>query len=191
MAGLESVIGTYLAGSPRHARARARQVLEHVAAFDVDPFTPGAELVSPAMVVVLKAVLRPDPVAPPAIDAQDPPGHLPQLLLASMVAGLKNWEQGMMADGARAFEAVVAMRMPAGKSDFDGYRELARKHLDDFKLLQDPCFNRLPADREGCDAALRTLTQLETRLATRGRARFNVQAWRHDIERHARLLDAR
>jgi len=189
MAGLESVICTYSAGRPRHARARVRQVLDHVAVFEEDPFAPGAQSISPGIVDVLKAVLRPEPVALPAIiDARAPVGHLPQLLLASMTAALKNWEQGMLNQAVRGFEAVVAWRPASGSPDLEIYRDLAQRHLEDFKLLQHPCFTSLPADRAGCDAALKTLAELEGRLATSGRARFNLLAWRHDIERHARLL---
>lgn len=189
MAGLESVICTYFAGMPRHARARARQVLDHVVVFEEDPFAPGAQSISPEIVVVLKAVLRPDPVAlPVVIDARAPAGHLPQLLLVSMTAALKNWEQGLLTQAVRGFEAVVAWRPAAGSSDLEIYRDLAQRHLDDFQILQHPCFTSLPADRAGCDAALRTLAELEGRLATSGRARFNLLAWRHDLERHARLL---
>jgi hypothetical protein len=107
-----------------------------------------------------------------------------------MLAGLKNWEQGMPDQAAACFTAVVAIKLPPDDRWAGIYQKLAADYLSDYQILCGPLFTHQPADKAGCETAIRELEAALASLKTRGRARFNVRAWQLDLVRQASLTDA-
>jgi hypothetical protein len=181
-AGVEALAAVLLDGNSGLARTHARAIEKHLRQ---------ASLANPQIRKRLLPVIAAVPELPP-IDAASPdsaPAGAPEVL-ALMLAGLKNWEQGLLSRATPCFEAVLKTSIPAQDSWSAIYQQLAADYLADFKILRAPAFDTYPTDLSDCDAAIAELNQLLTRIKTRGRARFNIRAWQLDIAKHSRLLES-
>ena len=105
-----------------------------------------------------------------------------------MLAGLKNWEQGMLDQAAVCFTTLVSAKLSQDDQWVAIYQSLAKDYLDDHKRLSGPLFTQVPADKAGCEAAIAELDMVLVSLKTRGRAKFNVRAWQLDLARRAKLM---
>lgn len=112
-------------------------------------------------------------------------------LIGWMLAGLKNWEQGMPAEAAPFFRAIAEAELPEQTHWAAIYQQSARDYLHDLDLLSRPVFSTIPNAVSEADAAITELDGILAGLRTQGRARFNVRAWQYDLARHRkRLADA-
>ena len=78
-------------------------------------------------------------------------------VIAWLLAGLKNWEQGMLAEAGKCFSAVADAKISPDEQWLAIYQNFARDYLADQKLLSAPVFEKLPADAAACDAAVAEL----------------------------------
>jgi len=181
-AGVEAVLAAFLDGRASDARKQASETADHVRALPQDAPGIGAELIG---TLDLLGQLPPLPVPSP-----DSAAGGASRVIAAMLAGLKNWEQGMPDQAAACFTAVVAAKLPPDDQWAVIYQELAADYLSDYQILSGPLFAHQPADKVGCETAIRELEAALASLKTRGRARFNVRAWQLDLVRQAKLADA-
>ncbi|MEO0017598.1 MAG: hypothetical protein RLZZ522_881 [Verrucomicrobiota bacterium] len=117
-------------------------------------------------------------------------GNSAARIIGWMLAGLKDWEQGQPAAAAAFFRAVVAAKPGAEDAWVGVYQKLAGDYLSDFAALAAPEFAAVPKDQAACEKSLHELDGILPTLKTRGRARFNVQAWKLDLEKRSRALAA-
>lgn len=103
-----------------------------------------------------------------------------------LLAGLKNWEQGALTEAVAFFNAVSTLKLAPQDSWVTVYQKIAADYLADFKILSSPVFEQPPADQAARDQAIAELDVILTKLKTRSRARFNVNAWKLDLQRQAR-----
>jgi len=179
-AGVEAVLAAFLDGRPTDARRQARELVEHVRGLPKDSVRIGEGLTS-----MLDKLGGFNPLSPPRSDSADGGASL---VISSMLAGLKNWEQGQLDRAADCFKSVIATKLPSDASWASIYQKRAADYLDDHAALGSAVFSRLPSDETACEAAVEELNAVLATLKTRGRARFNVRAWQLDITRHAKLL---
>ena len=166
--------GTFRRGPRGGRRGRQASFLRHRAGFH-DP----NELLLP--------VLQEFPQLAPFPSTDDTlRGSSPARLMRWMLAGLKNWEQGRLAAAAPFFQAVAAAKTAPQDEWVKIYQPLATNYLADFKTLSAPVFAAAPADRDACERATHQLAAMLPVLKTRGRARFNVTAWKQDLAKLAR-----
>ncbi|MEI6178711.1 MAG: hypothetical protein WCS43_17600, partial [Verrucomicrobiota bacterium] len=111
-------------------------------------------------------------------------------VIAWMLAGLKNWEQGMANEAKVCFSAVASAKISADDSWLGIYQNLARDYLSDGELLSGAVFDKLPDNVAECEAAVATLEKVIGSLKTQGRAKYNVRAWQLDLAKHAKLLSS-
>ena len=176
-AGVEAVAAAFLAEKPTEAGDIARETAAHARA---------AASIDGGLIERLEQ-LRGLAAIPP----QDLPAATSAAQVMSwMLAGLKNWEQGMLVAAASYFSAVANAKLPADDHWVEVYQNLAKNYLSDHHLLSGSAFQELPGDVQGCETAIAELDVLLITLKTRGRARFNVRAWQLDLKRHATLLAA-
>lgn len=181
-AGVEAVLAAFLDGRAPDARKQASATVDHVRALPQEAPGIGAELIG---TLDLLGQLPPLPVPSP-----DSAAGGASRVIAAMLAGLKNWEQGMPDQAAACFTAVVAAKLPPDDQWAVIYQELAADYLSDYQILCGPLFTHQPADKVGCETAIRELEAALASLKTCGRARFNVRAWQLDLVRQAKLADA-
>jgi eukaryotic-like serine/threonine-protein kinase len=175
-AGLEAVAAAFLDGNTPEAIQIAKASAKHAAAVEE------AHRIDAELIDVLNRLPR---LAP--LSAATPGTHL----MASMISGLKNWEQGLIDSATEHFSAVVSSGIRPEDDWMKIYQILAADYLADAEALSSDVFSGFPASPEGCEAAITELDGLQSRLKTRGRARFNVRAWQLDLKRHAKVLEAR
>lgn len=179
-AGVEAVVAHYLDGTASEAKNQARETAAHAKTVHKD---------APRIGEVLTNVL--DEIGHlPAIPAKklDRSGSDASHVVAWMLAGLKNWEQGMREEASPYFSDVASAKISADQQWLTIYQKFAKDYLADLESLSGTVFTKLPADPAGCEAAVNELDEILGTLKTKGRARFNVRAWQLDLTRHAKLL---
>lgn len=180
-AGVEAVLAAFLDGRVADARKQATATLDHIRALPEDANRFGAELI--------ETLGKLDSLQPLAAPKPDSAGGGASRVLAAVLAGLKDWEQGMIDPAAACFTVALAVKLPPDDQWAAVYQKLAADYLADHQALSGSLFARLPATKADCDVAIHELDSLLPTLKTRGRARFNVRAWQLDLARHAKLLD--
>jgi hypothetical protein len=105
-----------------------------------------------------------------------------------MLAGLKNWDQGLLDEAAACFNAVAAVQLPPDDGWAALYQKMAADFLHDYHVLSGELFTVEPADRAGCEKTITQLDEAMASLKTRGRSRFNVRAWQLDLKRRVILF---
>jgi eukaryotic-like serine/threonine-protein kinase len=181
-AGVEAVVARYLAGNSAEARKEAKAAADHISSLE-----QGAPRVGEALEKMLEKLGQ-----LPAIPAKDIKASEAGAahVIAWMLAGLKNWEQGML-DEAGVFFSAAASAKTAGDEQWLGiYQKFARDYLADKESLSAAVFTGLPSSVAACETAVAELDGILSSLKTRGRAKYNVRAWQLDLARHAKLLAA-
>jgi tRNA A-37 threonylcarbamoyl transferase component Bud32 len=180
-AGVEAVVANYLDGQSGEARNQARATHAHVLS------VPEKQRIGEGLIRTMDRLGR-----LPAIPAKehDASGSGAAHVLAWMLAGLKDWEQGMPDEAAGWFAAVASARIPEADGWLEIYQSLANDYLADHRALSSPVFEGFPADVAGCNAAVAELEKILGGLKTRGRARYSVRAWQLDLTKHSKLLAA-
>lgn len=178
-AAVEAVAMPMLDGKPAVARVEASKAAAHVATAPLD---------DSAMKKLLLAGFEKF-VQLPAIPAtaDQLSGSSATRIMNWMLAGLKNWEQGQLSAATEFFQAVVAAKPAQQDAWVSDYQKLATDYLADFKTLSAPVFAAPPKGSTAREQAIRELAAILPALKTRGRARFNVLAWKLDLEKLARL----
>ncbi len=181
-AGVEAVVAAYLNGQSSKARQQAKACAEHATAVPTESAHVGTYLIR-----MLGDLWKLPAISGRAFDSSSPdPSHV----MGWMLAGLKNWEQGAMADASIYLSSVANARLSPNDQWIKVYQEIARDYVADHQLLTGPVFEKFPPDKAGCEAAVAELDKIIGALKTRGRARYNVRAWQLDLTRHANLLGA-
>ena len=180
-AGIEAVVATYLDGKAGDARTQAKATSDHAES------VPESSRIQGGLLKMLGKLPRLPAISAAEIDSSA--NDAPQVM-AWLLAGLKDWEQGLTGEAARWFSAVAAAKVSADDAWLRIYQEIASDYLADHQTLSSAVFEKLPADIAGCESAVAELDKILTTLKTRGRARFNVRAWQLDLAKHAKLLAA-
>jgi hypothetical protein len=169
---VEAVLSAYLDARAEDAMKRAGAVRQHLGTLPASH-----PLAGPHWQELLDGLDDFMPLAVP--EAR----HPASTLAAAMLAGLKNWDQGLLDHAAGCFNAAAAVRLPQDEEWASSYQELAGDYLNDHRILAGELFTVEPADRAGCEEAIARLDETLAALKTRGRARFNVRAWQLDLKR--------
>jgi eukaryotic-like serine/threonine-protein kinase len=178
-AGVEAVITLYLDGKSSAAMEHAMQTADHARR------VPEEARIGKGLIQVLAKQQSLPSISWKELDGS---GHDAANVAGWIIAGLKDWEQGMMSEAALNFTAATAVKIGADDAWLGIYQTLAKDYLADYGKLSSPVFEDFPADVAGCDAAVKELDGIRATLKTRGRARFNVRAWQLDLAKHAKIL---
>jgi tRNA A-37 threonylcarbamoyl transferase component Bud32/predicted RNA-binding Zn-ribbon protein involved in translation (DUF1610 family) len=179
-AGVEAVLATFLDGRASDARKQALDTVKHARYLPPETTPIGADLIA-----TLEQLKQLPPLPTPTASGS---GASP--VIAAMLAGLKNWEQGMPDQAAPCFTAAISIKLPPDDPWVAIYQGLARDYLADYQILCGPLFTAKPADNPACETLIRELEAALPTLKTRGRAKFNVRAWQLDLTRQAKLAGA-
>lgn len=180
--GVEAVVSSYLDGKSKEAQKLGKTVATHATSTSGGPTHISNRLLN------LLGSLEKLPVIPGS--SLDTSNSDPSHVMGWVLAGLKDWEQGMLADAGNFFTAVADAKLTPNGNWMKIYQKLAGDYLDDQKSLSAPVFAQFPADRSGCLTAMEELNTMLSLLKTRGRASFNVRAWQLDLTRHAARLES-
>ena len=176
-AGVEAVLAAFLDARAEDALRRAPNVREHLRTLP-----PSHPLAGPQWGNLLAELEDLRPLAVP--ETPSPASKL----AAAMLAGLKDWDQGLLDEAAACFNAVAAVQLPPEDEWAVFYQKMAADYLHDYRVLSGELFTMEPADRAGCEGSIERLGEAMATLKTRGRARFNVRAWQFDLKRRVLLL---
>jgi len=172
--GVEAVLAAYLDGRAEDATRRARQLRAHL-----QSLPPSHPLAGSQWDFLLESL---ESLTPLEASENSAPAST---LAAAMLAGLKNWDQGLINKAADCFNAVRAVELPQEEAWASIYQKIAADFLHDHAIISGPAFTAQPADRAACQRLIEQLEQVLPTLKTTGRARFNVSAWQTDLKRLA------
>lgn len=177
-AGIESVICSLLDANSRQARRYAKDTHDHLRIVKDEVIdTIGDEI--PYLLVQLDSF-------PPLISNSRESAT--ETVIAGMLAGLKNWQQGMLDAAAECFRSVASAKLSANDQWVAPYQLLASDYLSDYGILTGPLFRSIPVDLARCEKLIGDLDETVDRLKTKGRARYNLRAWQLDLARQAKQL---
>lgn len=180
-AGVESVIAAFLNGQASDAKREARVSLKHVSQ---------ASLANPGIKKRMEETLAlMDDLPSISPGNLDPAGANVPVMMAWMLSGLKNWEQGRLSEAVTFFEAVQAVPLKDSDSWARFYQSVAKRYIADRKRLTAAELGELPPDKASCEKRLAELNQVLSTLETRGRARFNVREWQLMLTRRVHQLE--
>ncbi len=178
-AGVESVLSAYLDGKSSLARKQAKITSEHLSALSEDHAAAiGVEIT--ALLIQLESL--------PPLTGSSASQSGSQTVLASMLAGLKNWQQGLLEEAAECFKRAATAKLSANDQWVEPYQGLASDYLADYSVLTGPLFGSMPIDLRRCEKLIEELDEAVGQLKTRGRARYNLRAWQLDLARKAKEL---
>jgi eukaryotic-like serine/threonine-protein kinase len=178
-AAVEAVLVSYMDGQSSAARSLALAAATHCASLPED------QRLGPSLVTMLNQVQAISAVPAKNLDVSVKDSSQ---VMSWMMAGIKNWDQGLIDEAAPYFQAVVAENLTNDLELIQIYQELARDYLADYRLLTGTVFKNLPADSAACAAAVLELDATLGQLKTRGRSRFNVRAWQLSLARHGKTF---
>lgn len=180
-AGCEAVVADFLDGASNEARQDTRSAINHLTnAQDVDSKVREELLSALYKVEELRPVLREDS----ATKVTGPS------LMAALIHGLKNWDQGMPEAAKPHFTAVMAAEAKGSDSWVAPYQKIVAGYLSDAEVLGRLAAEKLPDSPDACRSLANELHGVHSGLKTKGRARFNIRALQLDLEKRARLLEA-
>lgn len=110
-------------------------------------------------------------------------------LMACMIAGLKNWEQGGLDQAVPFFEIIIREVDAKDNGPLAWYRKVADDYMSDLKILKSDTMNSTPLTPNQCKDAIRELQSNLSLLKTRGRAKFNITSRQIELAQHAMYLD--
>jgi len=177
--GLEAVLAHFLNGRSAEAVIQGRDIFDHMRSSPSDTIGNRDAL--------MKILEQLDWLS--SISVPDSTAGGASQVVASMLAGLKNWEQGMLEPAVTCFQAVIAVKLPSQDGWAMVYQKLAADYLSDYQVISGSLFTKVPSDKAGCEAAVNQLNAVFVNLKTRGRAKFNVRAWQADLSRRAKFVD--
>jgi eukaryotic-like serine/threonine-protein kinase len=182
-AGVEAVLASFLEGKPSEARQMAKSTASHLRGLPAD--APGIGPILPGMLERTAdfRVLSPPQAGGISEDLRTTVED--SLVLAHMLAGLKNWEQGMPDAAKPHFEFVARAKLADEDSRVAVYQKIAADYLADYQVLNGPLFQQEPADPAACAKRIGELEGALAGMKTLGRARFNVRAWQSDLKRRS------
>lgn len=181
-AGIEAVIVAYLDGHPEIGRKEAEPSAKHASAAGLPNPNVAGELVPALGRIRQLAAIRPRELDASKADAP--------LVMAWMLCGLKNWEQGRLADAAGYFQAIAAAKLSGADVWASHYQKVAERYLSDYQKLSVAEPKDFNGDKAASQKKIDELEAVLASLETQGRARFNLREWQLTLKRHIHDLDA-
>lgn len=180
-AGCEAVVAGFLDGASDAARQDARSAINHLSnAQNVD---------SKVRDELLSALDKVKELRPAAFadGASRPTGPA---LMAALIHGLKNWDQGMPDAAKPHFAAVMAVEAKGADTWVEPYQKIIAGYVSDAELIGRLAAEKMPDTADACRSLANELHGVHSGLKTKGRARFNIRALQLDLEKRARLLES-
>lgn len=176
-AGLQALLAALLDARPEDAIRQLHSIREHLRSLPA-----GHPLAGKPWDALLEKMQSLQPL--PATESRSAAD-----VIANMLAGLKNWDQGLTDQAAACFRAARVANLPQDEAWAAIYQKLADDYLHDYQILTGPLFTETPADAAGCTALIDRLDEALAVMKTRGRARFNVRSWQLDLKRREKFFE--
>jgi eukaryotic-like serine/threonine-protein kinase len=180
--GLDGVLAALLDGRMNDASRHVKAVSSHIDSHTTNLSTGFSTALSPA----LKSFHRSDfqDIKKFNINMADD-----EHLMACMILGLKNWEQGGLDQAIPFFEKIIREVDVNENGPMAWYRKVADHYMTDYKLLKSIEMKSIPSTPNQCKTASNELENIYGQLKTRGRARFNIRSLQNDMAQHEKYLD--
>jgi len=158
-AGVQAIVAALLDEDGTRARLLSNELREHLSI--VDPGDPE-----------IRAILMPlfDRIAaeqPVVFTADDPPLTGASALFAWLLAGIHEWQFGDHVRAASYFKIALEVNIDDA-SWLAIHQDVARNHLADLALLDDPACHTEPANMEEAEEILEELMSIRSSVRTRG-----------------------
>jgi len=181
-AGLDAMVSSFLDGRMNDASRHARTITEHVDKRNSHLPSEFISVVVPSLGSVLRLEFN-------DIEKIDFKKGKDEYLMACLIYGLKNWEQGGLKEAVPFFELIIREVDTDQDRSLAWYRPLAEYYLSDYELLTSDPMTAIPATPNNCKQQIEELDRMKSRLKTRGRANFNIDSKKLELAQHAKYLE--
>jgi len=181
-AGLDAMVSSFLDGRMNDASRHARTVKEHVEKRNSHLPSEFTSVVVPSLGSVLLLEFK-------DVEKMDFKTGKDEYLMACLIYGLKNWEQGGLKEAVPFFEMILHEVDADHKGPLAWYRPLAEYYLSDYMLLTSDPMTAIPATPNNCKQQIEELERMKSRLKTKGRANFNIDSKKLELAQHAKYLE--
>ena len=117
-------------------------------------------------------------------DFLDNSNHDPLIWL---LAGLKNWSQGLFDEAEPYLAKVAKLELSAKNSWLEPYANEAKRYLTDLETLRQNEPEKIDLTRRESRIAIRKLDAVRDALLTKGRAPFTIRQWQIILENQSYL----
>jgi serine/threonine protein kinase len=180
-AGLEAVVAAMMDGRMNDARKHASAARDHIKAAHAVNESGFQTAVRPIL----------EKLWDPAFVKQNDVllgSKGSEVHMASLIAGLKNWEQGGF-DQALPFLRAFSTEPSLTKDNvLAWYQKAVKGYLRDYERMKSDSLHSDPKTPESCREAIANLNETLTLLETKGRARFNIRSRQLDLTKLERVL---
>ncbi len=182
-AGLDGVVAAFLDGRMNDAKRHAKSVTEHIDTRS-SKLPPGfSNVLNPTLKSVQHLEFQ-------DIKKMDLSKMDDEHLMACMIAGLKNWEQGGLDKAAPFFETITREIDANHNGPLAWYRNVADHYLSDLLVLKSKPMKDIPSTSSDCRSAVDELEVALGSLKTRGRAKYNIRSRQSELRQHETYLDS-
>ncbi len=181
-AGLDGVAAALLDGRMNDASRHAKLVSEHIEGHS-SKLSPSFTTV---LVPTLKSIQDPQFQDFKKMNFDKPDN---EHLMACMISGLKNWEQGGLDQAVPFFDNIIRKIDANHNGPLAWYRQVADDYLSDLKLLKSNTMTITPSTASQCKTTIEELDRISSRLKTRGRAKFNTRSRQAEISQQEKYLE--
>jgi len=159
-AGIQALIAAMLNEDQTRARHLSGELRQHLA--DVEPGDPQ---IKPTLLPLLTLIHTGKPVV---LHGEISSRSGPAPLIAYLIVGIHEWQYGDYQKALPHFRAALDVSLDENAQWFDIHQDVARTHLADAALLNDPACHIEPAEIEAAKKAAERLAELRASVRTRG-----------------------
>lgn len=180
-AGLEAVVVAMMDGRMNDARKHASAARDHIKR--AHPLS--ASGFKTAVAPVLENFSDPGFIDQKNVDMGSKDS---EAYMATLIAGLKNWEQGGFEQSLPFLREFASETSLSQDNVLAWYQKAMKGYLADYEKMKSPALETDPKTPETCREAITELNEILTLLETKGRARFNIRARQLDLAKLERAL---
>jgi serine/threonine protein kinase len=180
-AGLEAVVAAMMDGRMNDARKHASAAREHIKGAHAVDESGFQTAVRP----ILEKLWDPAFVEPKDVVLGSKGS---EVHMASLIAGLKNWEQGGFDQALPFLRAFSTEPSLSEDNVLAWYQKAMNRYLGDYERMKSASLESDPKTPDACRDVIAQLNETLTLLETKGRARFNVRARQLDVAKLERAL---
>lgn len=158
-AGIQAVVAALLDEDGTRARQLSTELRDHLSNVD-----PGDPEITTTLLPLIERILAGQPIV---FEGSEPPRAGASALIAWLLVGIHEWQFGDHLRAASHFKTVLEVRVDDAQW-IAIHQDVARHHLADLALLDDPACHLEPYDLQAAEEVLEKLDHLRSTIRTRG-----------------------
>lgn len=159
-AGIQALLAALLDEDGTRARQLGTELVGHLSRVDA-----GEPEISATLLPLLNQIVASEPIVFPG---GEPPRNGAPALIACLLVGIHEWQHGDHLKAVPHFKSALEVSLDNGARWFEIHQQVARDHLADLALLDDPACHTDPQNLESAEEVCDQLEFLRGEVRMRG-----------------------